>query len=119
VLWQKIDAGVSGVYRNGGAHVVAAPFLNVSVDDVHGDALLAGLTEGAPGLAVSSGAACSAARGQSSYVLRALGRTPRAAAASVRFSLGADSDAATVERAAERFIQEVARLRALGRPGAA
>ncbi|ERJ20704.1 Cysteine desulfurase protein [Salinisphaera shabanensis E1L3A] len=101
------------VMRNGGPVHTAAPFLNVSVAGVHGDALLKGLTDGAPALAVSSGAACSAAKGQSSYVLRAMGRSPREAGASIRFSLGAGTTAAQIDAAADRFVSEVSRLRAI------
>ncbi|ROO24724.1 cysteine desulfurase [Salinisphaera orenii MK-B5] len=111
-LAQRLSA-IDGVTRNGSGAHVAAPFLNVSVAGVHGDALLTGLTEGVPALAVASGAACSAAKGQSSYVLRAMGRSPREAGASVRFSLGAATDVAAVDAAAARFAEEVARLRAL------
>ncbi|GAB3670125.1 cysteine desulfurase family protein [Salinisphaera aquimarina] len=111
-LWARA-ARLEGVIRNGLPQTTAAAFLSVSVQAVHGDALLLGLTEGAPALAVSSGAACSAAKGQSSYVLRAMGRSPREAGASIRFSLGADTDAAVIDAAAERFVAEVTRLRAL------
>ena len=111
-LWAHIET-LDGVMRNGERAHLAAPFLNVSVADVHGEALLVGLTEGAPALAVSSGAACSAAKGQSSYVLRAMGRTPREAGASIRFSLGSDTDTAAVDEAGARFVAEVRRLRAL------
>lgn len=103
--------GVDNVVRNGAPAHTAAAFLNVSVAGVHGDALLMGLTEGMPALAVSSGAACSAAKGQSSYVLRAMGRSPREAGASIRFSLGASTTRAQIEAAASRFIDEVVRLR--------
>lgn len=106
---------VEGVTRNGDPAHVAAPFVNVSVAGVHGKALLTGLTAGEPALAVASGAACSAAKGQSSYVLRAMGRSPREAGASVRFSLGAASDEAAIDAVAARFGAEVARLRALSR----
>lgn len=113
-LWAGIGT-LDGVSRNGGPEAaVAAPFLSVSVDGVHGAALLAGLYHGSPALAVSSGAACSAAQGQSSYVLRAMGRAPRLAAASIRFSLGGQISAAQVDAAASRFVDEVIRLRALG-----
>jgi cysteine desulfurase len=111
-LWANIGQS-EGVARNGAPAAVAAPFLNVSVAGVHGEALLVGLTEGSPGLAVSSGAACSAAKGQSSYVLRAMGRSPREAGASIRFSLGADTDEAMIDTAGARFVAEVQRLRRL------
>ena len=111
-LWTRL-AALDGVQRNGDPDYLAAPFLNLSATGVHGEALLTGLTHGEPALAVSSGAACSAAKGQSSHVLRAMGRDARSAAASIRFTLGADSDEHCVDRAAERFAAEVERLRAL------
>ena len=111
-LWQQIEGELSGVVRNGST-TAAGPFLSVSVAGVNGDALLTGLTEGEPALAVSSGAACSAAYGQSSHVLRAMGRTPAQAAATIRFSLGSAHDMSTVDAAAGRFVAEVNRLRKL------
>lgn len=110
-LWQRL-AAVDGIVRNsmpdGAPHI-----LSVSVPGVHGAALLAGLTEGVPALAVSSGSACSAARAQSSYVLRAMGRTPALAAATVRFSLGATTTTEAIETAAKRTVAEVKRLRVM------
>lgn len=111
-LWQRIDS-LDGVWRNGAPAHVAAPFLNVSVAGVHGQALLTGLTEGTPALAVASGAACSAAKAQSSYVLRAMGRAAREAGASIRFSLGFTTEAGDIDAAADCFIAEVTRLRGL------
>lgn len=110
-LWQGL-AAVDGVYRNGRADG-AFHILNVSVAGVHGAALLTGLTEGEPALAVSSGAACSAARAESSYVLRAMGRSPALAAASVRFSLGVGTTRGDVDAAIAGTVAEVDRLRAL------
>ncbi|WP_423823663.1 cysteine desulfurase family protein [Salinisphaera sp. SPP-AMP-43] len=111
-LWSAI-AGLGGLGRNGRAETTAAPFLSVSVAGVHGGALLAGLTEGEPALAVSTGAACSAAKGESSHVVRAMGVAPREAAATIRFSLGPGIDAVAIDAAAARFVAEVQRLRAL------
>src|SRR5699024_1228268 len=87
--------------------------LNISVPGVHGAALLTGLLEGTPALAVSAGSACSAARAESSHVLRAMGRTPAVAAASLRLSLGRTTTKNDIELAAARTRTEVARLRAL------
>jgi len=112
-LWSQL-ADIDGVHRNGGSQsAVAAPFLNISVEGVHGAALLAGLQNGTPELAVSAGAACSAASGQSSYVLRAMGRAPRLAGASVRFSLGAEHSVDDINAVAVRVRDEIHRLRQL------
>lgn len=111
-LWERI-APVGGLLRNGRPEHTAAPFLSVSVTGVHGAALIAGLNDGQPALAVSTGAACSAAKGESSHVVRAMGRTPREAAATIRFSLGAGVDETAIDSAARRFVDEVTRLRSL------
>ncbi|MES1943801.1 cysteine desulfurase [Salinisphaera sp. PC39] len=116
-LWTRL-AGLGGVRRHGDADHTVSGILNVGVAGVHGEALLAGLTLGEPALAVSSGAACSDARAGSSYVLRAMGLTPVQAAASLRFSLGRFTTDDDIERAADRVIEEVTRLRALA-PSAA
>lgn len=111
-LWQQI-AVLPGVMRNGAAEDTAAPFLSVTVDGVHGGALLTGLMEGQPGLAVSTGAACSAAKGESSHVIRAMGRDSRQAAATIRFCLGLQTRQIDIDQAARRFLREVTRLRDL------
>lgn len=111
-LWQGISQ-LPDVVRNGRPDKTAAPFLSVSVRNVHGAALLAGLIEGRPALAVSAGSACSAAKSQSSHVIKAMGRTPREASATIRFSLGSAHDESVVDRAAQRFGEEVQRLRGL------
>ncbi|MES1954914.1 cysteine desulfurase family protein [Salinisphaera hydrothermalis] len=111
-LWQGM-APLGGLLRNGRPETTAAPFLSVSVTGVHGAALITGLNEGEPALAVSTGAACSAAKGESSHVVRAMGRSPREAAATIRFSLGPGVDEVAIDAAAQRFRDEVRRLRTL------
>lgn len=85
---------------------------NISFAGVDGSALLASL----PDLAVSSGSACTSARPEPSAVLRAMGVDRRLAAASLRFSLGRPTTADEVDRAADRVISEVTRLRSIRRP---
>jgi cysteine desulfurase len=107
-LWRAI-APVGGVHRNGHAMQRAPHILSVSVEGVDGESLIAGLDS----LAVSSGAACGAGSDQGSYVLRALGRDPHLARASLRLSLGRPSTAADVDSAAGAITGEIRRLRAL------
>ncbi len=116
-LWHGLSC-INGVTRNHPpAAIGAAPFVNVSVAGVHGEALRTGLAYGQPNIALSGGSACSAARGASSYVLRAMGRSVEAAAASLRLTLGPGIDAAAVDRVVARVAEETTRLRALaGRP---
>tara|TARA_B100002052_G_scaffold296848_1_gene326150 strand:+ start:2060 stop:3256 length:1197 start_codon:yes stop_codon:yes gene_type:complete len=110
-LWQGLSA-IDGVTANHAAgEDRAAPFVNVSVAGVHGEALRAGLAYGAPNIALSGGSACSAARGASSYVLRAMGRTPAAAAASLRLTLGPEIDEAIIDTTIARIAAEITRLR--------
>lgn len=111
-LWQEL-AGLPGVLRNGEAGNTVAGILNVSIEGVDGEALLAAVTGGQQALAVSSGSACSAARAESSYVLRALGRSPALAAASLRISLGRFNTDEDIHTAACKITREVQRLREL------
>lgn len=111
-LWQRLRE-LPGVRRHGDFGNGVAGILNVGFEGVHGEALPAGLTLGEPALAVSSGAACSDVHAGTSHVLRAMGVSPNLAAASVRFSLGRFTADDEIERAADRVIAEVERLRAL------
>ena len=71
-----------------------------------GEALLVSLSED---VAVSSGAACTAA--EPSHVLKALGRTTELALASLRFGLGRWTTAQEVDEVAARVGAVVTRLR--------
>jgi cysteine desulfurase len=107
-LWRGI-APVGAIHRNGHASERAPHILNVSVEGVDGESLIAGLDS----LAVSSGAACGAGSDQGSYVLRALGHDPLLARASLRLSLGRPSTVEEVDAAAGVIAGEIRRLRAL------
>ncbi|THD02534.1 IscS subfamily cysteine desulfurase [Panacagrimonas perspica] len=107
-LWQRL-AMLPGVQRNGDARQAAPHILNLSFDGVEGESLRAALFD----VAVSSGAACSSATAEPSYVLRALGRNDELANASLRFSFGRTTCEADIDAAAARVEHEVLRLRAL------
>ena len=107
-LWRALE-GLGSVHLNGHAVCRAPHILNVSFEGVDGEALLYALQ----GVAVASGAACSASSGEPSYVLRALGRDDALAQASLRFSLGRPTSAADVEAVAARVAVAVRRLRGL------
>lgn len=109
-LWQGISS-LPGILLNGHPDKRVAGILNVSVEGVDGEALFAALEM--EGLGVSAGSACTAASAESSYVLRALGRSDELAYASVRFSLGRDSSQAEVDAAIGIFTAGVTRLRQL------
>jgi hypothetical protein len=82
--------------------------VSLSIADVEGESLLAALPE----LAVSSGAACDASRGEPSYVLRAAGVPAELAQSTLRIAFGRGNTPADAERAAELITAAVARLRA-------
>jgi cysteine desulfurase len=100
---------LGGVLCNGHPQSRIAHILNVSFEGVEGESLLHGLTE----LAVSSGSACSSATRETSYVLRALGRSDAEAQASLRFSLGRFSTEAEIDTAIAAVTRELNRLRRL------
>ena len=107
-LWTQLS-GLNRVHRNGDPARAAPQVLNVSFEGVEGESLRAALCD----VAVSSGAACSSATAEPSYVLRALGRDDGLANASLRFSFGRQTTASDIDRAAARVITEVRKLRAL------
>ncbi len=72
------------------------------------------LMEACPGLALSTGSACTAAEIEPSFVLRALGLSEELAAASLRIGLGRFSTAAEVDYAVETLANAVHRLGSAG-----
>ncbi|MEO8016613.1 MAG: aminotransferase class V-fold PLP-dependent enzyme [Pseudomonadota bacterium] len=118
-LWREIEP-VPGAVFNGHRDLRVPGLINVSFASVEGESLITGL----PGIAVSSGSACSSATREPSYVLRSLGRSTELAQSSLRLSLGRFSTAAEVDEAATLIRDEVARLQTLagaasGSPGPA
>jgi cysteine desulfurase len=111
-LWQGL-AALGGVHLNGAAAPRLPGILNVSVEGVQGESLVAGLTE----LALSTGAACSSASAEPSYVLRALGRDVQLAQGSLRLSVGRFTSEADIDRALGALRREVTRLRELSPAG--
>ena len=107
-LCEKLRRSLSGVRVNGSMTARLPHNLNVSVEGVSGEQLLAGLSDAA----VSSGAACSSIREESSHVLRALGLDDALAKASIRFGLGRFNTEAEVDRVADALCALVERLRA-------
>ena len=107
-LWQRLQPAAP-LWRNGGGEPAHPGILNIGFAGNEGVSLLLeidGLLE------ASSGAACSSATGEPSYVLRALGRSDAAIQASLRLSLGRNTTPAEIDRAATDLVRAVARLRA-------
>jgi cysteine desulfurase len=106
-LLDGLRAKVDGVTVNGAMDARLPGNLNVSFDGIDGEALLLGLED----VAVSSGAACTAA--EPSHVLVAMGIPKDRALASLRFGLGRGTTVEDIESAVETVGAVVARLRAL------
>jgi cysteine desulfurase len=108
-LLAGLQARTAGMTVNGApreATVARLPGnLNVSFDGIDGEALLVSLDD----IAVSSGAACTAA--EPSHVLVALGVSKARALASLRFGIGRTTTEDHVDYAAAKVSDVVARLR--------
>ena len=103
-LLQIPDSRLNGHPQQRSPHIV-----NVAFAGVHGESLRLALSE----LAVSAGAACSAADPEASYVLRGLGLSDVLAQSSLRFSVGRFTREEEVDRAVVLVASQVERLRAL------
>jgi cysteine desulfurase len=107
-LLQALRADVSDLVVNGSLDARLPGNLSVSFPSVDGEALLVSLCDD---LAISSGAACTAA--EPSHVLKALGRKTELALASLRFGLGRWTTEEEVDFAVSRVTEVVSRLRAM------
>jgi len=107
-LWAGLE-DIDGITRNGTAESTYAGILNISADGVDGESLMLGMQP----VCAASGSACNSTSGESSYVLRALGRDDRLAQSAVRFSFGADTTAADIDAAIERYRWTLNHLRKL------
>ena len=107
-LLDLLRHGVTDLIVNGSLDARLPGNLNVSCPGVDGEALLVSLCED---VAISSGAACTAA--EPSHVLKALGRKTDLALASLRFGLGRWTTEAEVDQVASRVVEAVMRLRAM------
>jgi len=106
-LWAGL-AALGGIHRNGGELSTVPHLLNVSFEGVEGESLLALV---GPELAVSTGAACSSASQEPSYVLRALGRDEVLSESSLRFALGRATSEIEIDAAIAIVTRAVLRLR--------
>lgn len=98
---------IPGVLRNGHATKTYPGIVNVSVENVEGESLMLALEP----LCVASGSACNSSSGESSAVLRALGRSDQLAQSAIRFSFGRGTTTAEIDMAVSRMQSAVAHLR--------
>lgn len=106
-LEQRIRAELDHVELNGDEEHRLPSTFNISFAYVEGESLIMGM----PGVAVSSGSACTSASLEPSYVLRAIGVGDDLAHSSIRFSVGRFTTEAEVDQAADVVIKTVKRLR--------
>ena len=111
-LRDRIMNRVDRVFVNGSMEHRLPGNLNLSFAGVDGESLLTGLAD----IAVSSGAACTSAKLEPSYVLRALGIDDDLATSSIRFGLGRFNTEAEVDYVADRVVETVQQLRELALP---
>jgi cysteine desulfurase len=108
-LRDKIVSSLDEVYINGSMEQRLPGNLNISFAGVDGEELLTALDD----IAVSSGAACTSAHIEPSYVLKALGISDDLAQASLRFGIGRFNTEAEIDYVAGRVIETVKQLREL------
>lgn len=114
-LWWQLAKYVPGIQLNGPPLDARGPHghrlrlpnnLNVSIANVDGEALMAGLKR----IAVSSGSACTSANPQPSHVLKAMGLSDQLIKASLRFGLGRNTTIDHIEVAVAEVTELVSRL---------
>ena len=108
-LEARIRVEIEGVRMNGHPERRLPGTLNVSFPGAEGESLIMNLD--LAGIAVSTGSACTSGAIEPSHVLLALGRDPRTALGSVRFSFGRDNAMGDVDCVMDRLPGIVARLR--------
>ncbi len=104
-LWVGLKQHLPNLLLNGSLEKRLPNNLNFSVPDINGNQLFRNLR---PLVECSSGSACS--MGKPSHVLISLGRSPAEAQASLRLSLGKDTNQEEVQRAIKAIINIVQEL---------
>jgi cysteine desulfurase len=110
-LWQGIQ-DLPGLVLNGDKEQTFPGILNVSAEGVEGESLMLGLEP----VCAASGSACNSLSGESSYVLRALGRDDLLAQSAIRFSFGRTTTNEDIDVAIERYRWTVKHLRSIAPP---
>lgn len=103
-------AKLGGVSVNGGAAARLPNTTNLRLNGVDADALIVAT----PGVAFSSGSACTSAVPAPSHVLLAMGLSSEAAEQSIRLSVGRSTTFADVDRAVELIAAAAQHLRLVG-----
>ena len=114
-IWKCLDGEVSGLHLNGSFDQRVPGNLNISVEGVDAESLIAVL----PDLALSSGSACTSASEESSHVLKAIGLSNELSEASIRIGLGRFNTDEEVGFATSRLIEAITEIRSGSRSIAA
>ena len=109
LLLNGIRSKCDEIYLNGSEDQRVPGNLNLSFAYIEGESLMMGIKN----LAVSSGSACTSASLEPSYVLKALGVQEELAHTSLRIGLGRFTTEDDVNKAVDKIVSEVKRLRAL------
>lgn len=112
-LEERILAVVPGTAINGARSPRVANTTNISFDRTEAESLLIALD--LAGIAVSTGSACSSGTLEPSHVLKAMGLPPHRTQNSIRFSLGAATTEADIDRVISVLPGIVEKLRSLTR----
>lgn len=111
-LWQILSGSIEGLEINGPSLADESARvrgnLNFHLREIEGETWMAAT----PGVALSSGSACSSIHPTASHVLRAMGLSESEARRSVRFGIGRFSTMAEIEEAGNQLIASVERFRA-------
>lgn len=105
-LWTNLAGRIPGVRLNGDAERRLPGSLNLSVPGISAQELI----EAAPGIAISTGSACTSATVEPSYVLRALGLSDALANSAIRIGLGRFTTTSDVDFAADVLASVATRL---------
>lgn len=108
-LKHRLEENLEDVHVNGSMQHRLPGNLNIRFGGVDSDSLLMGIND----IAVSTGAACTAAKIEPSYVLKAMGLTDEQANSTLRFGIGRFNTEAEIDYAVERLIDTVKKLREL------
>lgn len=106
-FWHRLARELNGVALNGGTGKRFWGNLNISLDGVDADRLMAAMRD----VAVSSAAACASGSNEPSYVLQAIGVPELRAKASLRFGFGRFTTGEESDAAADKVIAAVRQSR--------
>jgi cysteine desulfurase len=107
-LWNRIEKSFASAVQNGDVDHRLANTLNVSFPDIDSETMLMALD--LEGVCASSGSACMVGSVVASHVLLAMGLPMEQASSAVRFSLGKQTTAEEIERAADAIDRIFNRL---------